>query len=121
MSILKFLGKAVSKILPFGGGIVADIISPGKSQEEKTEGLSMLDPIAQFNRTMARPRMAIMIVSVYLSGVVIQWAQVLFKVQKAYQIVIPDKLVEFASIIVGAFFVTRGFEKILKIFKKKEK
>lgn len=117
----KLLGKLVSKIIP-GGGIIADIIAPGKTQEEKNLGLAMLAPIAQFNRTMARPRIAIMIVSVYLSGIVIQWVQVLCKVQKAYQIVIPDKLVEFASIVVGAFFVTRGFEKILKgIIKKKEK
>jgi len=117
----KFLGKLASKLIP-GGGIIADIIAPGKTQEEKTEGLSMLDPIAQFNRTMARPRIAIAIVFTYLGGVIIQWIQVLCGVHKAYQIVIPVQLSEFAVIVVTVIVGSRGIEKIVdKIFKKKER
>ena len=36
---LKFLGKIAKTILPFGGGIIADIISPDKTIAEKKEGL----------------------------------------------------------------------------------
>lgn len=117
---LKFLGKIAKTILPIGGGIVADIIAPGKTQQEKNEGLEMLTPIAQYNRTMARPRIAIGIVAVYLFGILIQWGQVLFKVHEAYRIVIPEDLTEFAKIVVTVIVGTRGIEKIVdKIFNKK--
>ena len=117
----KFIGKLASKLLP-GGGLIADIIAPGKSQQEKNEGLAMLTPIAQFNLTMARPRIMIMIVSVYLSGVVIQWIQILCKVPKEELIGMPTHLEGFAITIVGIIAGTRGFEKIVdKVFKKKEK
>ena len=119
---LKFLGKVVKAVLPFGGGIVADIISPEKSIAEKKEGLELLAPIAQYNLTSARPLIAKAIVFTYLGGVVIQWIQVLCGVHKAYQIAIPDQLSEFAVIVVGVIVGTRGIEKIVKgIFKKKEK
>ena len=121
MSILKFLGKAVKSIIPFGG-VVSEIISPDKTIAEKKEGLELLDPIAQYNRTMARPRIAIAIVFTYLGGVIIQWIQVLFKVEKIYQIVIPSQLSEFAVIVVTVIVGSRGIEKIVdKIFTKKEK
>ena len=117
---LKFIGKLISKIVP-GGGIIADIIAPGKTQNEKNQGLEMLTPIAQYNRTMARPRIAIAIVFTYLGGVIIQWIQVLCGVQKAYQIVIPLQLSEFAVIVVTVIVGSRGIEKIVdKIFKKKK-
>lgn len=119
---LKLLGKIVKTVLPFGGGIVADIISPNKTMAEKKEGLELLTPIAQYNRTMARPRIAIAIVFTYLGGVVIQWIQVLCGVHKAYQIVIPSQLSEFAVIVVTVIVGSRGIEKIVdKIFKKKDK
>jgi len=121
MSILKKIFKGVSKLVPFGG-IVSEIIAPGKTQQEKSEGLAMLDPIAQYNRTMARPRIAIAIVFTYLGGVILQWIQILCGVHKAYRIVIPSDLTEFATIVVGVIVGTRGIEKIVKgIFKKKEK
>lgn len=122
MSILKFLGKAVKTILPFGGGIVANIISPDKSIAEKKEGMELLAPIAQYNLTSARPLIAKAIVFTYLGGVVIQWIQVLFQVQKAYRIVIPEQLSEFAVIVVSVIVGTRGIEKIVgKIFGKGKK
>lgn len=113
----KFLGKVAKAIIP-GGGIVADIIAPGKTQEEKTKGLEMLAPIAQYNLTSARPLIAKAIVFTYLGGVVIQWIQVIFGVQKAYQIIIPEQLSEFAVIVVSVIVGTRGIEKIVKgVFK----
>ena len=116
----KLLGKLASKIIP-GVGIVADIIAPGKTQQEKNEGLEMLTPIAQYNRTMARPRIAIGIVAVYLFGIIIQWGQVLFKVHEVYRIIIPSDLTEFAKIVVTVIVGTRGIEKIVdKIFNKKK-
>jgi len=119
---LKLLGKIAKTILPFGGGIVADILAPGKTQQEKNEGLAMLAPIAQYNLTCARPLIAKAIVFTYLGGVVIQWVQVIFKVHQAYRIVIPDQLSEFALVVVSVIVGTRGIEKIVgKIFKKKEK
>ena len=121
MSILKFLGKAVKSIIPFGG-VVSEIISPDKTIEEKKEGLELLDPIAQYNRTMARPRIAIMIVAVYLSGILIQWGQILFGVSRDSTIIIPSDLTEFAKIVVTVIVGTRGIEKIVdKIFNKKVK
>jgi len=125
MSILKFLGKAVKSIIP-GGGLIADIIAPGKTQQEKNEGLAMLAPIAQYNLTMARPWIAKMIVGVYLTGIVIRWLQLLiawlFKIPNIPLIEIPVDLTEFAKIVVGVIVGTRGIEKIVdKIFKKKVK
>jgi len=117
----KFITKLASKIIP-GVGIVADIIAPGKTQQEKNEGLAMLVPIAQYNLTCARPLIAKAIVFTYLGGVVIQWIQVLFKVHQAYRIVIPGQLSEFALVVVSVIVGTRGVEKIFgKIFKKKDK
>ncbi|GAG97026.1 unnamed protein product, partial [marine sediment metagenome] len=64
----------------------------------------------------------IMIVAVYLSGVLIQWGQVLFNVHAAYRIEIPTDLTEFAKIVVTVIVGTRGIEKIVdKIFSKKDK
>ena len=119
---LKLLGKIAKTILPFGGGIVADILSPDKSMAEKKEGLEFLAPIAQYNLTSARPLIAKAIVFTYLGGVVVQWIQVLFKVQQAYRIVIPDQLSEFAVIVVSVIVGSRGIEKIVgKIFSKGKK
>lgn len=121
MSILKFLGKTISKIIP-GGGVVSQIIGLDKTPAQVQSGLALLDPIAQYNRTMARPRIAIMIVAVYLTGILVQWGQVLCGVQKAYVIVIPTDLTEFAKIVVTVIVGTRGIEKIVdKIFNKKVK
>lgn len=121
MSLLKKLGKLVTRLIP-GGGVVGQIIGLDKTPEQVKSGLELLDPIAQYNRTMARPRIAIMIVAVYLSGILIQWGQVLFKVNAAYRIVIPSDLTEFAKIVVGVIVGTRGIEKIVdKIFNKKKK
>jgi len=121
MNIFKKIFKAAGSLIP-GVGIVKSIIAPEKSQQEKTDGLAMLDPIAQYNKTMARPRIAIGIVAVYLFGIIIQWAQVLFKVVEANRIVIPSDLTEFAKIVVTVIVGTRGIEKIVgKIFKRKEK
>ncbi len=114
MSILKFLGKTVSKLIPFGG-VVADIIAPGKTQEEKNKGLEMLTPIAQYNRTMARPRIAIMITATFLLGNIIQWIQVLCGVQKAYQIQISSELTNFTTIVVTAIVTGRGIQKIVEV------
>ena len=119
---LKLLGKIAKIILPIGGGIVADIISPDKTIAEKKEGLELLDPIAQYNRTMARPRIAIGIVFVYLFGVIVQWGQKLCGVHTAYMIAIPPELIEFAKIVVSIIVGTRGIEKIVgKIFDKGKK
>lgn len=116
----KFLGKLVSTIIP-GGGVVSQIIGLDKTPKQVESGLSLLDPIAQYNRTMARPRIAIGIVAVYLMGILIQWGQVLFHVHQAWRIVIPEQLSEFAKIVVTVIVGTRGIEKIVdKIFSKKE-
>jgi len=120
-SLLKKIFGVVTSIIP-GGGIVKEIIAPEKSQQEKNDGLAMLVPLAQYNKTMARPRIAIGIVAVYLFGILIQWAQVLFKVAAANRIIIPSDLTEFAKIVVTVIVGTRGIEKIVgKIFKRKEK
>jgi len=121
MSLLKKIFKGVSKLVPFGG-IVSDIISPDKSIAEKKEGLELLDPIAQYNRTMARPRIAIGIVFTYLLGTIVQWVQQLCGVHQAYLITIPSELTDFAKIVVSVIVGTRGIEKIVgKIFKRKDK
>lgn len=112
----KLIGKIASKLIPFGG-IVSDIISPEKTQEEKDEGLKMLTPIAQYNRTMARPRIAIMITATFLLGNIIQWIQVLCKVQKAYQIEISGELTNFTTIVVTAIVTGRGIQKIVEVAK----
>lgn len=118
---LKILGKIAKAVLPMGGGVVANILAPGKTQEEKNEGLAMLAPIAQYNLTSARPLIAKAIVFTYLGGVVIQWVQVIFKVHEAYRIVIPDQLSEFALVVVSVIVGSRGIEKIVgKIFGKKK-
>jgi len=120
MSIFKKFFKAAGSLIP-GVGIVKSIIAPEKSQQEKTEGLAMLDSIAQYNKTMARPRIAIGIVAVYLFGIIIQWCQVLLKVEAAHRIIIPSDLTEFAKIVVTVIVGTRGIEKIVsKIFGKKK-
>ncbi len=121
MSIFKKIIKGVSKLVPFGG-IVSDIISPDKTPEQVKAGLELLTPIAQYNLTMARPKIMIAIVYTYLGGIIIRWIQILCGVQKAYLIDMPEKLVGFAVIIVGIIAGTRGFEKIVdKIFKGKKK
>lgn len=121
MSIFKKIAKLAAKIIP-GGGVVSQIIGLDKTPEQVKTGLELLDPIAQYNRTMARPRIAIGIVAVYLLGILIQWGQVLFQVQKAYRIEIPGDLTEFAKVVVTVIVGTRGIEKIVdKIFSKKEK
>lgn len=121
MNIFKKIFKAAGSLIP-GVGIVKSIIAPEKSQQEKNDGLAMLVPLAQYNKTMARPRIAIGIVAVYLFGILLQWAQVLFKVEAAHKIIIPSDLTEFAKIVVTVIVGTRGIEKIVgKIFKRKEK
>ena len=121
MSIFKKIAKVASSLIP-GGGIVSQIIGLDKTPQQVGSGLALLDPIAQYNKTMARPRIAIMIVAVYLSGIIIQWGQVLFKVETAYRVIIPSDLTEFAKIVVTVIVGTRGIEKIVdKIFNKKKK
>ncbi len=118
---LKLIGKLVSAIIP-GVGVVGKILAPSNSPEQVKDGLALLDPIAQYNRTMARPRIAIGIVFVYLFGVIIQWGQKLFGVHTAYLIEIPPELIEFAKIVVSIIVGTRGIEKIVgKIFERKKK
>lgn len=119
--LFKKIAKIASSLIP-GGGVVSQIIGLDKTPQQVESGLALLDPIAQYNKTMARPRIAIMIVAVYLSGILIQWGQVLFKVELAYRIAIPTDLTEFAKIVVTVIVGTRGIEKIVdKIFNKKEK
>ena len=125
MSILKFLGKAASKLLPFGGGLVADIISPGKTPAQIEAGLASLDPIAQYNRTMARPRIALACVYTYLGIEVGNWllavASQVFKFPYI-PIPTPPTLEGFATVAVGAYMGSRGIEKVVSsIFKKKKK
>lgn len=121
MGLLKKIAKIASSLIP-GGGVVSQIIGLDKTPQQVASGLALLDPIAQYNRTMARPRIAIMIVAVYLSGILIQWGQVLFKVAETYRITIPSDLTEFAKVVVTVIVGTRGIEKIVdKIFSKKKK
>ena len=121
MNIFKKLGNLVASIIP-GGGLVKNIISPDKTDEQVSRGLSALSDIAQYNKTLARPRIATMIVGTYLLGVIIQWIQQLFKVLEKDLIDIPGTLVKAMTIIVVAYFGSRGFENIFeKIFKKKDK
>ena len=118
---LKLIGKLASAILP-GVGVVGKVLAPSNSPEQVKDGLALLDPIAQYNRTMARPRIAIAIVFTYLGGIVIQWIQVLFKAHQVYRIEIPGDLTEFAKIVVGVIVGTRGIEKIVgEIFRGKNK
>ena len=105
-------------------GLTGKLIDPGPSNspEQVKDGLALLDPIAQYNRTMARPRIAIAIVFTYLGGIIIQWIQVLFKAHQVYRIEIPGDLTEFAKIVVGVIVGTRGIEKIVgEIFRGKKK
>ncbi len=122
MNFLKKIFGAATSILP-GGRIIKSILAPGKTPEEVKAGLSALTPIAQYNKTLARPRIAQSIVYTYLLGVIIQWIQQLFfHVAKENVIAIPDNLIKFSIVVVGAYFGSRGFENIIeKIFKKKEK
>ena len=117
MSILKKLGKLVTKIIP-GGGIIGSLISPERTPEQVESGLAMLDPIAQYNRTMARPRIALSIVYTYL--IIILTNVVLF-ICKQPQVPMPDSLLNAFVISVGAYIGSRGLEKIAEsIFKKKK-
>lgn len=124
MSILKFLGKAVKSFIPFGSA-VSEIIAPGKTPEQIEQGLASLDPIAQYNRTMARPRIALACVYTYLGMTVGNWllavsAQI-FKVA-LQPVPIPGALQDFATIAVGAYMGSRGVEKIVSsIFKKRKR
>jgi len=124
VSILKFLGKAVSSIIP-GGGIISSIISPERSPEQVQAGLATLDPIAQYNRTMARPRIALACVYTYLGIEVANWlfavASQIFKFPYT-PIPTPPTLEGFATVAVGAYMGSRGIEKVVSsIFKKKKK
>jgi len=123
---LKFLGKLASKLMPIGGGLVADIISPkNKSQEQIEQGLASLDPIAQYNRTMARPKIALACVYSYLGITVLDWLfQVFSQLFKFPYTTVktPETLEGFATIAVGAYMGSRGIEKIVSsIFKKKKR
>ena len=123
---LKFLGKLATKLLPIGGGLVADIISPkNKSPEQIEQGLASLDPIAQYNRTMARPKIALACVYTYLGMVAGNWLlEVISQIFKFpyTKVVIPTTLQDFATIAVGFYMGSRGVEKIVSsIFKKKKK
>lgn len=120
MSIFKKVFKFFGSILP-GGGVVSAILSPSKTPEQVSAGLKSLDPIAQYNLTLARPRIVLMIVTVYLTGILLQWGQTLFGIHEAYRVVIPSDLTEFAKIVVTVIVGTRGIEKIASnIFKKKK-
>lgn len=112
MSIFKKIGKLVASIIP-GGGIIGSLISPGKTPDEVQSGLAMLDPIAQYNRTMARPRIALSIVYAYLLGTIIQWIQQIAGVPKEEIITIPGDLLTFAQVAIGAYIGSRGLEKMV--------
>ena len=112
----KILGKLASKLIP-GGGIIADIIAPGKTPAQIEAGLASLDPIAQYNRTMARPRIALTITYTYVLGVVIQWVQQLCKVPKEELITIPETLLTAFTLAITAYMGSRGIEKITSIIK----
>ena len=112
----KLLGKLVGAIIP-GGGVISSIISPDKSPEQVKDGLALLDPIAQFNKTMARPRIAIMITATYLLGNIIRWIQQLFGVHEAYLVDIAPELTNFATIVVTAIIGGRGIQEIVRIAK----
>lgn len=122
MNIFKKILKTVTSIIP-GGGIVQSIISPDKTPEQVKAGLSTLDPIAQYNRTMARPRIALSSVYVYLGMTVCNWfletISQLFKF--TFEAVpVPSTVQDFATIAVGFYMGSRGVEKVFdKIFKKK--
>ena len=117
MSIFKKIGKLITKIIP-GRGIIGELISPERTPEQVQSGLAMLDPIAQYNRTMARPRIALSIVYVYLLGIVTNW---ILQICGQPPIIIPDILIEFAKVVIGAYIGSRGLEKIAEsIFKKKK-
>lgn len=112
MSIFKKIGKLVSKIIP-GGGIIADIIAPGKSPAQVEAGLASLDPIAQYNRTMARPRIALTITYTYVLGVIVQWVQQLAGVAKEELITIPDTLLSAFTLAISFYIGSRGVEKVV--------
>lgn len=118
MAKLKFstiLGE-VMKILP-GGGIVKQILAPGKTPEETEIELSKLHPLAQYQKSMARPRIAMGIVAVYLLGITIQWIGQIFGNPEI--IIMPPVLIEFAKMILVAYIGSRGIEKVAEsIFKK---
>ena len=124
MSILKFLGNAVKSIIPFGG-VVSEIIAPGKTPEQIESGLAMLDPIAQYNRTMARPRMALVITYTFVLGTIIQWVQQLCKVPKEELITMPDALLAAFTLAISFYMGSRGIEKVVSTItgaiKKKKK
>ena len=118
MGLFQKLIKGVGSLIP-GGGIVSSILAPGKTPEEVSQGLSSLDPIAQYNRTMARPRIALGCVYTYLGLVVLSW---LLNAFGQYAPLIPDTLKDFATIAVGFYMGSRGIEKVVtSIFKKKKK
>lgn len=120
MGLFKKIIKGVSSLIP-GGGVIQSIIGPDRSPQQVKDGLALLDPIAQYNRTMARPRIAIAIVFTYLGGIIIQWIQKLCGVAQADLITIPEKLVGFATVVVSVIVGSRGIEKIMgKIFKKRK-
>lgn len=120
MSIFKKVVKLVGSIIP-GGGVVAALLSPGKTPEQVAKGLEALDPIAQYNKTLARPRIALVIVYVYVTGVGIQWIQQVLSVDLQQTIVIPVTLIGFAKVVVIAYFGSRGIENIFGLFKKDKK
>jgi len=120
MGLLKVAGK----VLKAGANLLGE---KPKTEEEIKSEIALLDPRAQYNRTMARPRVAIIITSTFVIGQVTQWIQVILKTPKEYVIDI-SAVQEMTLIIVTAYFVSRGFEKITSIakgvgtiFKKKNK
>lgn len=118
MSLIKKIIKGVSSLVP-GGGIIKEILSPDKSPEQIQQGLASLDPIAQYNRTMARPRIALGCVYTYLGLVILEWILETCGVETP---TIPDTLKDFATIAVGFYMGSRGVEKVIEsIFKKKKK
>ena len=105
MSILKVAGK----LLQGGASLLG---SEKKTQEEVESELSTLDPKSQYNRTMARPRIALGLVYTLILGVIIRWIQQIFGIHEAYLIDIPDYLISFSKIIVTAYIGSRGIEKV---------
>ena len=113
MSIIKFLGKAVKSIIP-GGGIIGSLISPERTPEQVESGLAMLDATAQYNRTMARPRIALTVTYTYVLGIIIQWIQQLCGVAKENLITIPETLLAAFTLAITFYIGSRGVEKVVE-------
>lgn len=105
------LKKLVGNLAKAGGKLLA---GKEKTKEDIDLELSQLEPRAQYNRTMARPRIAMALVGTLILGVLIQWVQQIFKVPPEEIITIPKYIVTFSKIVVSAIIGSRGLEKIIR-------